>query len=344
MRNFFRYLKENQQFASKELILIGNPLWKDLAVHYDGVLFDRFIWVSLPKYKNNLTYRIKTILKLRALRLDTVMSLIHSRTNAHDELVLLSGAKEKWSSSGDAVNNSVHGKEINDRLFDKLIPTSNNLQFEFFRNKLLFENLINEKINIERPFFKTDVVTEKKNWIGFFIGAADTFRKWSTDNYIILAENLLKKFEHFQIVIFGGKGDMENGVKIAEHLKTEKKIIDFTGKTGLTDLITLTACCQLLITHDSAGLHIGAAVNVPAVCLSNGNHFGRFNPYPDLPGNKIRTIYPDESFYLPENYYDYCKKYQYISNMDINIITPEEVFETCLTLINTKQNTPKSQS
>jgi len=50
---------------------------------------------------------------------------------------------------------------------------------------------------------------------------------------------------------------------------------------------------QLIISNDTGTAHISSAVGTPTVCILGGGHFGRFAPYPDLPGqtNYFNTVY-----------------------------------------------------
>jgi ADP-heptose:LPS heptosyltransferase len=71
---------------------------------------------------------------------------------------------------------------------------------------------------------------------------------------------------------------------------------------------------------------MAAAINTPTVCVSNGERFKRFSPYPLSMTDKILTIYPDEAFYDKDNYDFLVKQYQYKSELNINDIMPETVF------------------
>ena len=82
-----------------------------------------------------------------------------------------------------------------------------------------------------------------------------------------------------------------------------------------------------LISNETCAVHIGAAVNTNTICISNGNHFGRFTPYPEKITRFVKTIYPPEISDEFQNYFALVKKFHIISDVDINKITPQLMFE-----------------
>ena len=73
-------------------------------------------------------------------------------------------------------------------------------------------------------------------------------------------------------------------------------------------------------------MHFAAAVGTPFICISNGNHFGRFNPYPKEMHIKCKYIYPDD-IENNLNHLDYLEKYRYDSNLDIDSISPIKIIK-----------------
>ncbi len=56
-------------------------------------------------------------------------------------------------------------------------------------------------------------------------------------------------------------------------------LLNWTGRTSLAELATVTANSQLLIGNETSAIHVAASVGVPSVCILGGGHFGRFVPY-----------------------------------------------------------------
>ena len=74
------------------------------------------------------------------------------------------------------------------------------------------------------------------------------------------------------------------------------EVLDLTGKIDLVSLIDLIGSADLLVSNDTSAVHVAAATGAKAVCVSNGNHFKRFNPYPSELSGNILTLYPLPGF------------------------------------------------
>ena len=59
---------------------------------------------------------------------------------------------------------------------------------------------------------------------------------------------------------------------------------------GLLEFISLIAHSKLVIANDSAPIHLAAALGVPSVAIGS-ERYGRFLPYPNLPGVLPRLVY-----------------------------------------------------
>jgi ADP-heptose:LPS heptosyltransferase len=100
---------------------------------------------------------------------------------------------------------------------------------------------------------------------------------------------------------------------------------NLTGQIPLTSLVKYLEDAELLISNETSPVHIAAAVNTPVICISNGNHLGRFNPYPREIFQDAHYIYPGavESIinagHLDKN------SFRFKSKLDINEITPDSV-------------------
>ena len=67
------------------------------------------------------------------------------------------------------------------------------------------------------------------------------------------------------VVIFGSP----NEVAIAEaiHSGMRKRPIVLSGRTELSELIAMIACCDLFLTNDSGPMHLAAALRVPTLAI-----------------------------------------------------------------------------
>jgi heptosyltransferase-2 len=108
-------------------------------------------------------------------------------------------------------------------------------------------------------------------------GSAWKTKRWLIERFSELSVILANA--GFEILIIGGKEDIELGktiIKTAKH----KKIHDATGKLSLLQSAELIRRCKTLVTNDSAPLHIGVAMRTPVVAIFGATvpEFG-FAPY-----------------------------------------------------------------
>jgi ADP-heptose:LPS heptosyltransferase len=92
------------------------------------------------------------------------------------------------------------------------------------------------------------------------------------------------------LVLTSGTSPLEQ-THVAEIKKeTRQKIIDLSGKTDLLTLAALIAQARLLVTVDSAPMHLAAAIQAPQVVL-----FGPTNPFHWRPRENLALILQGES-------------------------------------------------
>src|SRR5215472_1301771 len=94
----------------------------------------------------------------------------------------------------------------------------------------------------------------------------------------------------FDFVLTTGPSADEQAHVAAITKRTRRKIIDISGKTGLLTLAALIAQSQLLITVDSAPVHLAAATHTPQVIL-----FGPTNPFHWRPRQSTALILQGKS-------------------------------------------------
>ena len=96
---------------------------------------------------------------------------------------------------------------------------------------------------------------------GAFYGSA---KRWLSDRYAAVLDQLIEQ-EEAEVVIFGAA----NEVSIARSIETvmRRRPVILSGKTKLSELIAMIACCDLFITNDSGPMHLAAALRIPTVAL-----------------------------------------------------------------------------
>lgn len=141
-------------------------------------------------------------------------------------------------------------------LADRVRPLPDGPDFAFLRE----ENLGHKKIVIACPGSKSDL------------------KKWPADRYAKLLDRLAAE-ENCQIVLAGDSHDAEDARKIKESMVSRPE--DLTGKTDFSSLVNLFHRARLVITNDSAPLHIADALRVPTLAIFGPTDPKKYGPrYP----------------------------------------------------------------
>lgn len=336
-RNFIKIIKESDKFKDYKITLCGNLVWKEIAETFDKEYIDDYIWIDRKRFESDFVYRYKKMRKITANGYDIAIQPTYSREFYFgDNIIKLVSAKEKVGSTGDLSNIKKWQKKLSDRYYTKLIPAKKGIMFEFYRNKEFFENFLHTKIEITKPsldLFKIKTSTNlPDDYAVLFIGASAECRKWSPENFAEISKYIYENYG-FQITICGTEADKNDAEKIKD-LLSDFKLYDFTGKTSLVDLAFVISKARLLVSNETLAPHLAVAVGVPVVVIYNGNHFGRFTPYPKEMTDFYHTCYHPIIERDLENYQKLSNSYGYGSKLDINEISPQRVIETVKSCLN----------
>jgi len=327
-RNFVEILKSYGSLKDYKITLLGNIAWKSLALDLDSKFVDKFIWIDIKKFHENFIYRYYELREITSLGYELVLSTTYSRDFfVGDNIVKLVNAKEKIGSIGDLSNIKKWQKKISDKYYTKLIEADSELLFEFNRNKEFFEIFLGEKLDIVKPTIllkprKLQLELPKKYLI-IFVGASAAFRKWNIENFAKIG-NYLKDNYGYEVVLCGATSDKKDALEFTNYF--ENDYIDLVGETSLVDLLYIIANGDLLIANETLAPHLAVALDtINILVISNGNHYGRFTPYPKDISKKYHVIYHPQIEEDLGNYKKLSNSYGFGSTLDINEISVESV-------------------
>jgi len=109
------------------------------------------------------------------------------------------------------------------------------------------------------------------------------YRAWPVDSWKALI-NKLPKDEN--IILLGNKGE-ESYFKALQPYP--KNVIDLSGKTNLSELISIVDQARLMITTDTGPAHIASATSTSVFCLVGPTNPELTGPY-QMPENKVHII------------------------------------------------------
>ena len=100
--------------------------------------------------------------------------------------------------------------------------------------------------------------------IGINPGSVWPTKRWSTAGFAQLVQRLKQKHD-CQVLLFGGPEDVAIAAEIQR--LCEGAAVNLAGKIGLSELPAVLSACRVLITNDSAPMHIAVACSVPTVAI-----------------------------------------------------------------------------
>jgi ADP-heptose:LPS heptosyltransferase len=330
-RNFLLAIKSGKKYKDYKITLCGNIVWKDLSEEFDKNVVDEFIWVDKGKFYKSIRYKFDLLKKIRKEGFETAVVSTYSREILYDDLLINSSrAKIRIGSEG-SKDSYVKWKRylFTDKYYTRLIPILSSNIFEFYHNKNFFNILLEESGNIKTLQINTSQINLDyipiKPYVVLFTGASRKEKIWNHNNFKEIAEFLINKYS-YNIVLTGGEKEKATSFKIYDSLPPGK-VFNLTSKTDLPGLAKIINESEMLVSNDTAAVHIAASVNKTFICISNGERFGRFHPYPQEIFDKAYYIYPTEIMNNLDNVELLKNKYRFSSDLDINEIKPQAVKE-----------------
>ncbi|WP_331774334.1 glycosyltransferase family 9 protein [Sulfurospirillum sp. 1612] len=327
-RNFIEILKKSEKYQEYKITLFGNSAWESLSKELDSEYIDEFIWLDRNKFYKDIVYRYQKLKKITSQGYEVVLSPVYSREFFYgDTIVNLVSAKEKIGSSGDLSNIRRWQKRISDKYYTKLIFAKDELMFEFSRNKEFFENLLHVRLDIKKPHI--DLKPKKllfelpQKYAILFIGASASYRKWNIEGFVNIGKYLKEKFG-YEIVLCGAASDSEDALKFKTLFMGD--YVDLVGKTSLVELLHVIYNGNLMIANETSAPHAAVALEMTNIfVIYNGNHYGRFTPYPKEVSENYHVIYHPEIEKDLDDYKKLSNSYGFGSKLDINEISVESV-------------------
>jgi predicted lipopolysaccharide heptosyltransferase III len=125
-----------------------------------------------------------------------------------------------------------------------------------------------EKANVLRRKWKVS-----KPYVVLHPGSARQEKLWEPQRWAEIIDYVVRD-NGVDLLLTSGPSRDEQAHVVAIKSNTRKKIIDLSGKTDLLTLAALIGQARLLVTVDSAPMHLAAATRTPQVIL-----FGPTNPF-----------------------------------------------------------------
>lgn len=272
--------------------ILSTPAIKSLRINYPNIkitflvnsnfysLFKDFEYVDdILVYKSGLLNQIKLILKLKKLNLDTVF-LFHSNGPEDIFFSKLCGAKTVLKMTHTLKH------EYKDMFLNKAVnKEQHDIESRLDLVRLYCNNNLETRMSIPNHFYSTKPYfkDENKDYIAFQLGAQDSFKMWPVENFVNLANQLLKNNPNLKIVILGAtKYEISLTQEFILKISEKNRVIDLCGKTPIEDLPSILNQIKLLVSNDTGTMHLSIALKKRTICLFGPTKSNMFGPYQDL--------------------------------------------------------------
>lgn len=276
-RNYLEVVKQSDQFKDYEIDLLGNNLWKDIALTYDAPFISNFYFCSPDKLYEAPVKLLKLAWRLYKNNYQIVLQPSFTRQFISDGLAAFTAAKQIVGFESNNENLPPRYKKKTDQFYTGRLILPPNIYFEFERTRFFFQTVLNQSINLSGP--SIPIHNKIKSGIVIFPGAGTLKRGWEKERFLELIKLIIKNTQQ-PIYLAGGPAETLIGDYLITNLP-EQNVEDLTGKTSLPQLIELIGRSSLVIANETSAIHIAVATKTKSVCILGGGHFGRFAPYPD---------------------------------------------------------------
>jgi len=115
--------------------------------------------------------------------------------------------------------------------------------------------------------------------IGVSPGSRSHLKQWKKEGFVDVISNILENPRH-KVILIGDINEAGLSKEIAGAVK-HPGLIDLTGKTSLNELFALIEKFSLLLTCDSAGMHIASDLGVKVVAIFGPTDPSEYGPVGD---------------------------------------------------------------
>lgn len=268
-------------------VLVANAAWAPLARSLST--FDQVLEIDRPRFLHDRGYRNQRLRAIRRLGAEVCIQPTYSREFLYgDAVVRASGARERIGSQGDLANQRGWIKSLSDGGYTRRIPADPGPLMELDRNLEFVRGLGARAAQSGLPVLVLggDLPPgfDRSPYYVLVPGASSALKRWPLERFAELARRLHER-TGLRGVVCGGPAEQDLGQRLV--IQAPVPLESWAGRTSLDDTCRIVRDARLVVTNDTSAVHMAAALSVPAVCIVGGGHFGRFVPYPSLPGARV---------------------------------------------------------
>lgn len=251
-----------------------------------SALFDDVFAIDRLRFRLDPLYRLRQLRKVGRFPATEAIHPVWSRAlTLGDAVVRFTGAPDRIGWNGGRDNMTRLGRWLGNRGYTRLIAGPSEPVPETVRNEDFLKGLglAGLPADVKRPLFYPSGLpgtgpSLPERYIVVVPGASFPGRRWPLARFA----DIIAALHHatgLPAVICGTKPDGALARAILARLSAPARPSDLTGRTDLADLIPVIGGATLLLSNETAAIHMAALLGTPAVCIAGGGFFGRFIPY-----------------------------------------------------------------
>lgn len=124
--------------------------------------------------------------------------------------------------------------------------------------------------------FRENKICAQDKIIVIAAGARSHIKRWGKEKFVELISSLGKEFA-VRIILVGDKSEVSIARYISEN--SAYPVIDLAGETTISQLASLLKRAELLITNDSATLHLASYLDLPVVAIFGPTDELKYGPW-----------------------------------------------------------------
>lgn len=251
----------DRAFPKARLDVMAGPLGRDIFIHHPRV----FKVIIYNKYLP-LQDKRRLIQKLRSMKYDLVVDLRNTL------FPILIGSKYRTSPIQTPPKDIIHKKEFHLWKLKSLGMEVSDMPFSIYISKK------------DRDYVDAllEEIPNKDNLITVSPTSKSLIKRWKKSGFVQICDRLTEELE-IPIVMVGDQSDRDIIDEIINEMKY--KPYNFSGMTTIPQLAHLIRRSKLLITNDSAPMHVGSAVGANVLAI-----FGPTDPRKYGPRGKYDKI------------------------------------------------------
>ena len=268
-------------FYNKKLVLICDSTFYELASrsHY----FDSIYTIEPADYMSrNIFVLVNLRKKLSSISAEKAIQCFSNRWIWTDFIMASISASQKIGLDAGITNSSYITLKSTLKIYDKIFAIDKKHTFEHalkINNEFLA--FLGRNFSYRLPVIpnfslKTELTSQ---YYIIHLGASSYQRAWGIEKFAEIADYIFTR-TNIVCCICGSKEEKIYYEKFIKNLTHNSNIIDYTGKTSITEFIELIRGAKFVIGNDTSTVHIATAVKTPSICILGPWEFGRYLPYP----------------------------------------------------------------